>query len=158
MKTITFIAIPMIFLSQAAFAASAEGNGALSLAALVGQHSPQQKIWEKALLAEYLNGKPKAPSPAGKKITVAAESVSCRISNVDITAHSCELTFGAKKVSLSGRAAHELYATLAEVGVPSGGAAGSIYEAVANLDCTVNPEEVKQQAGAGASCKFTPTQ
>ena len=156
MKRIAFFVLPLILASQTALAASTEGNGALSLAALVAQHAPQVKAAEKALLVKYLDGKAKAAYPAGKKITVTADQVSCHISNVDITTHRCDLTFGAKKIALSGRAAHELYATLAEVGGPSGGAAGSIYEAVPALDCTVNPDEVKQEAGGGASCKFTP--
>jgi hypothetical protein len=74
-----------------------------------------------------------------KKITVAAGAVTCRASNVDITQHSCDLTFGAKKATTQGRKAHELYATLAAVGVPPDGAAGSIFEAVSNLDCTIDP-------------------
>jgi hypothetical protein len=75
---------------------------------------------------------------------------------VDITQHSCDLTFGAKKATTQGRKAHELYATLAEVSVPPVGAAGSIFEAVSNLDCTIDPAEVKQKAGGGAHCTFDP--
>ena len=86
-----------------------------------------------------------------------AEAVTCRVSDVDITYHSCELSFGGKKESLTGRKARERYATLVEVGVPSDGAAGSIYEGIANLDCTVDPGAVKQEAGGGAACKFGST-
>jgi hypothetical protein len=83
-----------------------------------------------------------------KKITLTAGGVNCRASNVDITLHSCDLTFEAKKVATHGRKAHELYATLAEMGVPPDGAAGSIFEAVSNLDCTIDPGEVKQKPAA----------
>ncbi len=83
--------------------------------------------------------------------------MTCRISDVDITYHSCELSFGGKKESVTGRKAHELYATLVEAGVASDGAAGSIYEGIANLDCTVDPAAVKQEAGGGATCKFAST-
>ncbi len=155
MKKIAFLALPLLLAGQSAFAGGAEGNGAISLAALVGEHSPHLTPAEKALLDKYLNSQPKAPYPAGKKITVIAEAVTCRISDIDITSHSCELTFGVKKVSFEGRKAHELYATLIEAGAPSDGAAGSIYEGIANLDCTVNPAEVKQEGGGGATCKFT---
>jgi hypothetical protein len=67
-----------------------------------------------------------------------------------------DLTFGAKKIPTRGRKAHELYATLAQVGVPPDGTAGSIFEAVSNLDCTIEPDEVKQKAGGGAHCTFVP--
>ncbi|MGH6868686.1 MAG: hypothetical protein ACREDA_07445, partial [Methylocella sp.] len=87
---------------------------------------------------------------------VAASAVTCRASDVDITRHSCDLTFGAKKVTTRGRKAHELYATLAEVGVPPDGAAGSMFEAVSNLDCAIDPAEVKQKAGGGAHCTYAP--
>jgi hypothetical protein len=41
---------------------------------------------------------------------------------VDIASHSCDLSFGGQVVSLTGRSAHELFATLEESGVePDGG-------------------------------------
>jgi len=143
----------MLLANHAAFAGSIDGNGALALAALVAEHSPNVKAHDKFLLDKFLNGQTYASK---KKITVAAAAVTCRASNVDITQHSCDLTFGAKKVATRGRKAHELYATLAEVGVPPDGAAGSIFEAVSNLDCTIDPGEVKQKAGGGAHCTFAP--
>jgi len=57
---------------------------------------------------------------------------------------------------VKGRKAHELFATIAEVGVPSDGAAGTIYESLSHLACTINPAEIKQKAGGGAECKFDP--
>src|SRR5271165_5516406 len=100
------------FFSPSAWAGAMSGNGALSFAALVGQQSPHLTRAEKSLLLKYLNGDAKAKFPKGKLVAVKADSVTCRISDVDITAHSCELNFGARTVSLKGRAAHELYATL----------------------------------------------
>jgi len=38
--------------------------------------------------------------------------------------------------------------------VPSDGAAGSIFEAVSNLGCTIDPGEVKQKGGGGAHCTW----
>lgn len=108
------------------------------------------------MLEKFLNGQTKVAYPPNKKITIVAGAVTCRASNVDITQHSCDLTFGAKKVAPQGRKAHELYEILAEVGVPPDGAAGSIFEAVTNLDCTIDPVEVKQKAGGGAHCTFDP--
>jgi hypothetical protein len=153
MKPIAILTIPLLLANHAAFAGSIEGNGALALAALVAEHSPNVKVHDKFLLEKFLNGQTYASK---KKISVAAGAVTCRASDVDITQHSCDLTFGAKKVATHGRKAHELYATLAEVGVPPDGAAGSIFEAVSNLDCTIDPGEVKQKAGGGAHCTYAP--
>ena len=132
---------------------TASGSGALALAALVGAQSPALSAQHKTALADMLNGN--LGFPGKEKITVKADKVTCRASNVDISAHSCELDFGAAKRTLAGRAAHELYATLIEIGVPSDGAAGSIFEAVTMLSCNVDVGAVKDKAGAGADCTFT---
>jgi hypothetical protein len=48
-------------------------------------------------------------------------------------------------------------ATLAEIGVEPDGAAGSTFESVSNLKCTIDPNEVKQKAGGGgAECQYAP--
>jgi hypothetical protein len=155
MKPLAFLTIPLL-LANHALAGPIDGNGALALAALVAEHSPSVTAFDKNLLAKFLNGYANVRYPPNKKITVSAGAVTCRASNVDITLHSCDLTFGAQKVTTHGRKAHALYATLAEVGVPPDGAAGSIFEAVSNLDCTIDPGEVKQKAGGGAHCAFAP--
>ncbi len=155
MKRSVLLVVPLLFLSPAAFAASASGNGALSLAGLIAEHSPAATRAEKNMLRAYLHGQPKAHLRAGKTIVVKADEVTCRISDVDITHKDCRLTFGHRTVTLAGRRAHELYATLIEVGVPSSGAAGSIYESVKQLKCTIDPAQVRQMAGGGASCNFT---
>jgi len=136
--------------------AATDGSGALSLAALAGKHSPTAKPAEKAALAKLADGHAKIAFPKGKTIDVVVDAINCRSSNVDITQHACELTFGEKKVQVAGRLAHELYATLLEVGVPPDGAAGTIYAAVSALDCTVDPGEIAQKAGGGAQCKYEP--
>jgi hypothetical protein len=51
-------------------------------------------------------------------------AIVCRVGTVDIAARSCKLTFGPKTVNLNERTAQELYATMAEAGVPSESAAG----------------------------------
>lgn len=139
-----------------ALAETIDGSGALVLAALVGQNSPLVTPGGKAALAKMLDGETKASFPAGQTITVQVDKLTCKASNVDITLHSCELVFGTRTAKLTGRAAHELYATLAEVGVPSDGAAGSIYEALTKLTCTIDPNEVKQMSGGGAHCDYGP--
>ena len=154
MKRIVAAAIVVIAAGQAAYAGSASGNSALALAALVSERSPLVAPPEKFLLQQYLSGRADAPHRRGAAIAVVADSVQCRASNVDITAHSCDLTFRGVHVRFDGRAAHELYATLAGAGVEPDGAAGSIYEAVTNLNCRITPDEVAARAGGGAQCRF----
>jgi hypothetical protein len=77
----------------------------------------------KDALMQLLDGKTGFSFPAGKTIPVAAGKVTCRAGNVDITSHACHLSFGSQAISLTGRRAHELFATLAEIGVEPDGAA-----------------------------------
>lgn len=149
--------IPLLLVAQSAVAApmNTSGNSALALAALVGTQSPALSLKNRKALDNMLDGRLNFSYPPSQKIDVKADKVTCRASNVDISAHSCELTFGAKTRKLNGRAAHELYATLIESGVPSDGAAGSLFEGLTALSCTVDPNAVKQKAGGGADCTFT---
>jgi hypothetical protein len=156
MKLVGFLLLALLFASQATAAQTANGSGALALAALVGNVSANLDAVEKSGLLKLLDGKTDFSFPAGKTITVVAAKVTCRAGNVDIASHSCELSFGSQVISLTGRSAHELYATLAEIGIPPDGAAGSIFEAVSDLRCTIDPNEVKQKAGGGAECHYAP--
>jgi hypothetical protein len=139
---------------QAASAETVMGSGALALAALVGNVSPLIGPKDKVVLMKLLNGEEKFSFPMGQTITIQADKLTCRSSDVEITAHSCDLSFGSRTLTLTGRPAHELFATLAEVGVPPDGAAGSIYEVVANLKCEIDPDEVTQNSGGGAQCEY----
>jgi hypothetical protein len=156
MRRMAFLVCPLLLASSAVFADSASGGTGLALAALVAEHSPLLDAQQKNVLARLLDGNPAVTYPANAKIRVAADSVVCRASNVDITAHSCELGFGGKKITVAGRKAHELYATLTEAGVPSDGAAGTIFEGLSHLACTIDPNEIKQTSGGGADCTFDP--
>lgn len=156
MKTVAPLAILLLLASQPASAATAAGGSALALAALVAEHSPLLTHHEKTVMARMFDGHLNFTFPANKKISVAADSVVCRASNVDITSRSCELTFGTKKRTLKGRRAHEVFATVAEAGVPPDGAAGTIFESLSHLVCTIDPNEIKQRAGGGADCQFDP--
>jgi hypothetical protein len=142
--------------SSAALAETIDGSGALALAALVAENSPLLGATDKAVLAKFLNGQTNVACPKGETTLISVDKVTCRASNVDITSHSCDLVFGEKTVMLMGRRAHELYATLAEAGVPPEGAAGSIFEAVANLKCAITPSEVQEKGGGGAHCDYSP--
>jgi hypothetical protein len=148
--------IPLLMLPRAAYAEEADGSAALALAALAGNVSPLLGEQEKNVLMGLLDGQEKLSFPAGKTITIEATTLTCRASDVDLTSRSCALKFGNQDVALTGRAAHELFATLAEIGVPPDGAAGSIFETVSALRCTVDPDEVKQNAGGGAHCEYGP--
>lgn len=150
------LAAAMLSFSSAALAESADGNGALALAALVAENSPLLGATDKAVLAKFLNSQTNVAYLAGETTLVSADKITCRASNVDITEHSCDLAFGKKTVMLMGRRAHELYTTLAEIGVQVEGAAGSSFAALSNLKCAINPSEVQDKSGGGAHCDYSP--
>lgn len=158
MKRLAFCAVALLLAPGSALAATASGSSALALAAIVAGYSPQVTARDRGALNRLFAGKLNFNWPANRTIAVKAESIVCRAGNVDITAWSCALTFGKKKVTVKSRQAHELYATILEVGVPPDGAAGSSFEALTHLDCTIDPNVIKQKSGGGASCKFDPGQ
>ena len=136
-----------------ASAASVGSHTALALGAIVGSASPMVGLTDRAALAVLVDGKP-LKTAKWRKIVVKSDAVVCRAGNVDITTFQCDLTFGTKKVSLQGRHAHELFATILEAGVSGEGAAGTIYAALHNLSCTIDPPTIAQNSGAGADCTF----
>ena len=156
MKRAAFLVVGVLWTVSSASAESAMGNSALALASLVAEHSPLVSLDDKSMMSQFIHANPNFAYLPNKKISVQADAVVCRQSNVDITERGCELTFGAKKINISGRKAHELFATMREVGVPPDGAAGTIYESLSHLACSIDTEEVKQKAGGGADCKFQP--
>jgi hypothetical protein len=139
---------------SAATAGTAGGSAALALAGVVATYSPLLSSGEKKAVAAFFAGN--SGFPYKNKITVAADKIVCRISDVDITARSCELTFKNKTNTIKGREANELYATEVFAGVPSDGAAGSIFEGVSKLSCTLDPAGIKDNGGAGADCSYQP--
>jgi hypothetical protein len=92
------------------------------------------------------------PFSADRIISIHADAVVGRASNVVITSRSCDLKFGTKRAALKARKAHELVAS--GVGVPEDGAAGSVFESLSRLTCTISPHEIQQKAGGGADCRF----
>ena len=145
--------LSIAFGAQVATAAdSLSGSSALALAGLVGIQSPLVSVSDRKILLSILNGDLSFSYPANGQILVKADSVTCRLSDVDISAHGCTLKFGGATRTSKGREAHELYATLVENGIPSDGAAGSIFESVSHLSCSVKPTEVKQRGGGGVTC------
>lgn len=149
--------LPLLLVSGLTFAADTTGHGALAVAAVIAEHSPTLTRSDKSTMAALFDGRD-PPYPAGQKISVKVDSVTCFAGDVSINTFSCALTFGKSTITVTGRKANEIFATLIEAGVPSSGAAGKIYEAVAQLACTVDPNEIKQNDGGGASCSFVVAQ
>jgi hypothetical protein len=139
--------------AASAAATSVSGSVALALAGVVAPYSPLPSAEKKAVAAFFAGN---TNVSYAKKITVTADKIVCRTSNVDITARSCELTFKGSTRTLKGREANEIFATEVMAGVPSDGAAGSIFESLSKLSCTLDPKALKDKAGAGADCSFEP--
>ena len=158
MKRTFPLAIPLVIASGAVAAApvTTTGNAALALAAQIGVLSPLLSAAQKSVLEHFLDGQMTFSVPAGLSvITVASEKTTCRKGDVDITMHSCELTFGSATVTENGLRGQSLTATLMENGVFADGAAGSIFYSVAPIACTVNIAEVQSGSGGGAKCVYT---
>ena len=151
MMSVALVAAMALGVSEAS-AETTGGSPGLALAAVVATASPLLTSSERKavdeLFAENSNISYK------KKIVVTADKIVCRSSNVDITFRSCELTFGKKTKTINGRAANELFATEAMAGVPADAAAGTNYESVAKLSCTLDPQAIKQKDGSGANCSY----
>ena len=139
---------------SAALAATAtvSGPNALALAGVVALYSTLLSGDERETAAALFVGEKDVRY--ARKITVTADKIVCRVSNVDIAARSCELTFNGKKQTVTGRRANEIFATEAMAGIPSDGAAGSMFESLSKLNCTLDPKAIKQKDGSGASCTF----
>lgn len=151
---LAFVAALMVPTASAK-SATATGPAALALAAVVASHSTALSAAEKGAMARLLAGNGNVNFAANKKISVTANSVQCKVSNVDIVSRSCELTFGSGKRSVTGRDANEIYGSLAVAGVMEDGAAGTLSESVTKLMCTIDPGAIKQKGGGGADCAFT---
>jgi hypothetical protein len=130
------------------------GPWALALASVVAQHSPLLSRSERRVMARLFEGNTGFSFPSGKKLLIGAETVSCRVSNIDIATRDCNLEFKAKTRSATGREANEINATATAVGAPSDGAAGSSITSLSKLVCTIDPNQIKQVTGGGADCVF----
>jgi hypothetical protein len=154
-KTSAILLLAILAPSAASAAAgNTSGASALALAGVVAPYSTVLSAPEKKTIEALFNGNPAMAITTKKQLLVTADSVVCRTSNVAITSRSCELTFSNGKRSLKGRAANEIYATLAAAGVEADGAAGSNFRSVTKLICTLDPAEIKENTGGGANCSF----
>jgi hypothetical protein len=133
---------------------SMTGSTAVAVAGVIAPYSPLLSAHEKRTIADLFNGHAKA----GNKLTVTVESIVCRVSNVDITERSCEMTFDKGMRTLKGREANEVDATLTAAGAVAEGAAGSMILTVTKLSCTLDPTVIKDNSGGGADCSFATDQ
>jgi hypothetical protein len=140
--------------APAASAADISGSTALALASVIAPLSPVLASGEKKAIAMLFAAN--SDVPYKKPIVVTADRIVCRTGNVDITVRSCEVTFGKKVKTVNGATASEIYATEALAGVPADGAAGSNFESLSKLSCTIDPNAIRQRDGSGASCTFQP--
>lgn len=141
--------------SLAAAPAAAEvanGSDALMISGLIGVQSPNVSAANKARLRRLMDG----GAVSGPAFNVIASGVTCRSSNVAVGAFSCDLTFGTRTVHVSGRAAHELMATLTVAGIEPDGAAGSSYVGARNMRCRLEPATLADHGGGGAECNWDP--
>ena len=133
--------------------ATMTGPTALAVAAVVAPYSPLLNPGERKVIAGLFDGNSRMSYPI-KKLSVGADTVTCRISNVAIAERSCEIAFKKGKRSLKGRAANEVFATLASAGVTAEGAAGSMIESISKLSCTLDLGKIRQNDGSGADCSW----
>jgi hypothetical protein len=141
-RAILACALVLAGASQMAGASGAEpakvsGSTALALAGVIAPLSPDLSGAEKKAVAMLFAAN--ADIPYKKPIVVTADRIVCRTGNVDITVRSCDVTFGKKTRTVNGSTAGEIFATEALAGVPPDGAAGSNFESLSKLSCTIDP-------------------
>jgi len=134
--------------------AKVSGSTALALAGVIAPLSPDLTGAEKKAVAMLFAGN--SDIPYKKPIVVTADRIVCRTGNVDITLRNCEVTSGKKTRTVNGSTANEIFATEALAGVPSDGAAGSNFESLSKLSCTIDPNAIRRKDGSGADCTFQP--
>jgi hypothetical protein len=149
------VAVLAAFGSSAASAAPATATGptALAMAAVVAQYSQVLNPGERKVIAGLFDGNIRMSYPI-KTLSVEADTVTCRISNVAIADRSCEIAFRKGKRSLKGRAANEVFATFASARVTAQGAAGSMVASLSKLSCTLDLGKIRQNDGSGADCSW----
>ena len=144
-------AAPLAFAVQK----TTEGSGALSLATVLALHDPLLTAADRVLLTQYLAGNPQAKHSKGLVVRLNTGAIACRSGDVDLAMHECTIQYGLHTITLEGRYAHELYATMVEASIQSGGAAGSVYESVTDLHCVIEADQISDEGGGGATCSYT---
>lgn len=134
--------------------AKVSGSTALALAGVLAPLSPTLTNAEKKAVAMLFAAN--ADIPDKKPIVLTVDRILCRSGNVDITLRNCEVTFGKTMRTVNGSTANEIFATEALAGVPADGAAGSNFESLTRLNCTIDPNAIRRKDGSGAECTFQP--
>lgn len=140
--------------ASAAQPSTVSGSTALALAGVIAPMSPLLTSAERRAVAMLFAAN--SDIPYRKKIVVTADKIVCRTGNVDITVRTCAISFGKKLKTVNGSTANEIFATEALAGVPSDGAAGSVFESLSKLSCTIDPDAIRRKDGSGAECSFGP--
>lgn len=161
MKTRTVLVVFLALgagVPASASAQSASGPAALALAGVIAPNSPVLSSADRRNMARLFAGHP-VTMPAGRTVSVTADAIDCEASSTDIASRTCALSFadrrlGERKVMRTGRAANELFATLAAAGGSAGTPPGASSAKVARLVCTIDPNKMRQRSGDGADCVF----
>src|SRR5262249_13654352 len=92
----TVLAVLLVLGKGISIASAASGNvsgpALLALAGVVAPHSPVLSSAARRVMARLFAGNP-ISFPPGRKISVAANSIDCRIGTADITSRTCDLAF-----------------------------------------------------------------
>jgi hypothetical protein len=152
--TLVAAAASSVAAANGATPAKVSGSTALALAGVIAPLSPDLSGAERKAMAMLFAAN--ADIPYKKVIVVTADRIVCRTGNVDITVRSCDVTFGKKTRTVNGSTAGEIFATEALAGVPPDGAAGSNFESLSKLSCTIDPNAIRRKDGSGADCTFQP--
>jgi hypothetical protein len=145
------IHIFLLLTCQSVLAATFSGSSALAPASLVAVHSPVLSMGDTILMRRLFNGHFHQLRGDTNVISVKANAIVCSVGNVDLTSHSCKLTFDAKTINLTGRTAYELTRRCRK---RAEGSAGEVHESLSNLVCTIKPLEIAKRHGGGADCTF----
>lgn len=146
------VTIALFSLPTLALADTSGGSPGMAFAALMAQHAPTVSAANKWRLMQYLGNHSAGPA-APTLITVNAKGLQCLSGNVAENFHSCELDYGSSHLTITGRAANELYATAVENGVQPDGAAGKMGFVLKDLMCTVKPHDIG--TGGAVACSWT---
>ncbi|QIP04259.1 hypothetical protein [Bradyrhizobium symbiodeficiens] len=152
--TLVLVSLSGIAGASGATPAKVSGATALALAGVIAPLSPDLSGAERKAVAMLFAGS--SDVPYKKAIVVTADRIVCRTGNVDITVRNCEVTFGKTVRTVNGSTANEIFATEALAGIPPDGAAGSNFESLTRLSCTIDPNAIRRKDGSGADCTFQP--
>lgn len=153
-STIVVGGVSTMAVASSAAPAKVSGSTALALAGVIAPLSPVLSGGEKKAVAMLFAAN--SDVPYKKPVVVTADRIVCRTGNVDITVRNCEVTFGKTTRTVNGSTANEIFATEALAGVPPDGAAGSNFESLSKLSCTIDPNAIRRKDGSGADCTFQP--